>query len=259
MEFKSSQTLYENEIVCKVEPHEFNFSTNPTSVSGGSIIFDINEDGKFDINDVSYIFKYILGMLDITEIDRDALLESNLSIKTEQIENSSSNDLVLTESEDVILMDLFFNSDILEVSGDREKAIGKLKRLYDAGEFDIDGDGITSENDAKLLVRYFAGRTGEKLTKNLINKYGNATRTKSIDITNYLDEKTGKNIGRKILDDFIDFEEKEKNDKQGSYLAPFATTIGLYSGLDLVMVAKLGKPVKILPNYPINFLIKFDA
>ena len=127
VEFKSSQTLYENEIVCKVEPHEFNFSTNPTSVSGGSIIFDINEDGKFDINDVSYIFKYILGMLDITEIDRDALLESNLSIKTEQIENSSSNDLVLTESEDVILMDLFFNSDILEVSGDREKAIGKLK------------------------------------------------------------------------------------------------------------------------------------
>ena len=30
LEFKSMHTLYENEILCRVEPHEFNFSTNPT-------------------------------------------------------------------------------------------------------------------------------------------------------------------------------------------------------------------------------------
>ena len=72
------------------------------------------------------------------------------------------------------------------------------------------------------------------------------------------DEKTGKNLGREILKDFQDFSENDKQDSTGSYLAPYATTIGLYSGLELAMVAKLGKPVKILPNYPINFLIKFD-
>jgi hypothetical protein len=74
----------------------------------------------------------------------------------------------------------------------------------------------------------------------------------------FLDEKTGKNLGREILKDFQDFSENDKQDSTGSYLAPYATTIGLYSGLELAMVAKLGKPVKILPNYPINFLIKFD-
>ena len=62
-----------------------------------------------------------------------------------------------------------------------------------------------------------------------------------------------------ILDDFLNYKENDAIDKRGSYLAPYATTIGLYSGLDLVMVAKLGKPVKILPNYPINFLVKFDT
>ena len=42
-------------------------------------------------------------------------------------------------------------------------------------------------------------------------------------------------------------------------LHPYATTIGLYSGLELVAVAKVGKPTKITPSYPINFLIKYDG
>ena len=63
-----------------------------------------------------------------------------------------------------------------------------------------------------------------------------------------------------ILDEFFGLaKENDAKDKVGSYLAPYATTIGLYSGLDLVMIAKLGKPVKIVPNYPINFLVKFDT
>ena len=102
------------------------------------------------------------------------------------------------------------------------------------------------------------GRRGNYLTRNLISKYDDSTRKDSSSIIKYLDEQTGKNLGKEILKDFQDFSENDKKDSLGSYLAPYATTIGLYSGLDLVMVAKLGKPVNILPNYPINFLIKFD-
>ena len=61
------------------------------------------------------------------------------------------------------------------------------------------------------------------------------------------------------MQDFLDYDENDKNDTTGSYLAPFATTIGLYDNPDLVMTAKLGSPVKIVPNYPINFLIKYDS
>jgi hypothetical protein len=37
-----------------------------------------------------------------------------------------------------------------------------------------------------------------------------------------------------------------------------ATTIGLYSGLELIAVAKLGNPIKLDGSLPVNFLIKMD-
>jgi hypothetical protein len=49
-------------------------------------------------------------------------------------------------------------------------------------------------------------------------------------------------------------------DPTGSYLAPFITTIGLYDNeLNMVAVAKLARPMKSLPDYPLNFIIRFDT
>ena len=49
-------------------------------------------------------------------------------------------------------------------------------------------------------------------------------------------------------------------DKTGSYLAPFITTIGLYDdACNLLAVAKLPTPIKSLPDYPINFIVRFDT
>ena len=49
-------------------------------------------------------------------------------------------------------------------------------------------------------------------------------------------------------------------DPTGSYLAPFITTIGLYDeDGDMVAIAKLPKPIKNLPDYDVNFLIRFDT
>ncbi len=48
-------------------------------------------------------------------------------------------------------------------------------------------------------------------------------------------------------------------DQTGSYLRPYITTIGFYDDqYELVMVAKLAKPVKKLPDYPLNFIVRFD-
>ena len=260
LEFKSTQTLYENEILCRVAPNEFNFSTNPTSLTRGSIEFDINEDGKFDINDVTYIFKYIMGITttEASELRVKEELYQGMGVG-ESSRNWPANDVVLTENEDVLLMDLFMNATTNSADFDEEYILNKLESLYNKGAFDIDGDGVTSTSDAKLLIRYFMGRTGTSLTNGLVDGFGSATRFNPSDIVNHLDELTGKNIGREILKDFTNYKENDQKDTMGSYLAPYATTIGLYSGLDLVMVAKLGKPVKILPNYPINFLIKYDS
>jgi hypothetical protein len=59
---------------------------------------------------------------------------------------------------------------------------------------------------------------------------------------------------------FDDYEYSSSLDPTGSYLAPYITTIGLYDDeLNMVAVAKLPKPIKSLPDYPVNFIVRFDT
>jgi hypothetical protein len=56
-----------------------------------------------------------------------------------------------------------------------------------------------------------------------------------------------------------DYFTKGLTDETGSYLRPYITTIGFYDDeFDLIFVAKLAKPVKKLPDYPLNFIVRFD-
>jgi len=59
---------------------------------------------------------------------------------------------------------------------------------------------------------------------------------------------------------FDDYMVSGSTDQTGSYLAPFITTIGLYDDeLNMVAVAKLPQPIKSLPDYPLNFIVRFDT
>lgn len=59
---------------------------------------------------------------------------------------------------------------------------------------------------------------------------------------------------------FDDYMYSGSLDSTGSYLAPMITTIGLYDDeLNMVAVAKLPQPIKSLPDYPVNFIIRFDS
>jgi hypothetical protein len=59
---------------------------------------------------------------------------------------------------------------------------------------------------------------------------------------------------------FDDYEYSGSLDPTGSYLAPYITTIGLYDdSLNLLAVAKLPQPIKSEPDYPVNFIIRFDT
>ena len=67
-------------------------------------------------------------------------------------------------------------------------------------------------------------------------------------------------INPNIVAKFSDFEFSSSVDPTGSYLAPFITTIGLYDDTNnMVAVAKLPKPIKSLPDYPVNFVVRFDT
>lgn len=59
---------------------------------------------------------------------------------------------------------------------------------------------------------------------------------------------------------FDDYFISSSVDPTGSYLTPFITTIGLYDDeLNMVAVAKLPQPIKSLPDYPVNFIVRFDT
>jgi hypothetical protein len=261
VEFLGTHTLYETEILCGVTPNEFNVSTNPTSLIHNQILYDINNDGKFDIRDLIYIYKFLTGYTNVTTLKSDEITDGEVpgGISVEHDTMWPNSDVLLTESEDAILM--FFEREAENVIlDDYEKTLPILKNLKDAGHFDIDNDGNSGSADAKLIIRYFKGNEGFDLVRGLLNK--KSQRRIPRDIVEFLDEKTGKNNGVQILPDFERYTDLEKLIKDGKTLeamCPYVTTIGLYSGLDLVGLAKLAKPTKITPNYPINFLIKYDG
>ena len=59
---------------------------------------------------------------------------------------------------------------------------------------------------------------------------------------------------------FGDYEVSSSIDPTGSYLAPYITTIGLYDdSMTMVAVAKLGRPIKSLPDFPVNFIVRIDT
>ena len=63
-----------------------------------------------------------------------------------------------------------------------------------------------------------------------------------------------------VKPEFLEYDFSSSIDPTGSYLAPYITTIGLYDDeLNMVAVAKLPQPIKSLPDYPLNFIVRFDT
>ena len=63
-----------------------------------------------------------------------------------------------------------------------------------------------------------------------------------------------------VFSGFGEYDYSSSLDTTGSYLAPYITTIALYDNdLNMVAVAKLPQPIKSLPDYPLNFIVRFDT
>jgi hypothetical protein len=81
----------------------------------------------------------------------------------------------------------------------------------------------------------------------------------TLDNGNILDYRYSGSIGA-INAGFEHYDLSGSVDSTGSFLAPYITTIGLYDDAgDLVVVAKLPKPIKSEPQTPVNFIIRFDT
>ena len=235
--YKSQQTFYEKQVLCRIEPGEFNYSTNPSALVKNEFEFDIDKNNYFTYVDLDLILRYI-------------------SLKT-------NNDYQWYD----YLSDIFTDDDESWYTYYSQKYnltnkdasyhipyINYLESIYNS--FDLDGNNKIQIGDSYLMFKYFTNT----LTKDIIFKYADIRSSrKSVEaIIRYMDEKTGKYGYGKITPQFFGFDHSSSLDKTGSYLAPFITTIGLYSGAELIGVAKLGTPIKNSGELPLNILVKWD-
>ncbi len=111
--------------------------------------------------------------------------------------------------------------------------------------------------DGKMMWKYFIKKLNFTNYKSYLNTLSN--RNNYDDIIRFLDNQTGKSIKNYVKQPFFNYQYSSSIDPTGSYLAPYITTVGLYSGCDLVAVAKLAQPIKNTGEIPINISVKWDT
>lgn len=240
-DYKSKHSIYEKQFVCTVEPGEFNVSTNPTAITKSISILDVNNNGVFDFQDLDIIMRYmqyknsnILGYYSFdwsSSIVKTPDEISFYNFNADQWDNT----------------DHLFSSSLSYFENDNPTFVDNL---------DFNQDAKVDVKDMNILWKYYSNRLDEKSYLSYINV--NSQRKNVSDVLIYINNLSKRYEIPMIKQEFFDYESNYATDKTGSFLAPFVTTIGLYSGLELVAVAKLASPVKLPKTIPLNFVVKLD-
>ena len=240
LNFQSSQTIYEKQIVCPVDIGEFNVSTNPTAVVLPDAPFDINKNGMFDFQDVDVLLRYM-------EYKTTEPSGQPITDWTSSILDTSTNEeptVYAMYSSSWQGTDSLFSSSYSYIDNS----------LYSS--LDFTNNNKIDYNDMSILWKYFIYRLTQKNYESYITP--NSQQKYLSSIIDYLNSQTLRGKPPAINQNFLDYTTLSSQDPTGSYLAPYATSIGLYSGTELVIIAKLGSPIKITPDFPINFIVKID-
>lgn len=240
IKYKSNITLYENQTICRIETGEFNVSTNPTSVYKNDFDFDIDGDKNFTFNDLDLILRYISSKNSNNQRWWEVVVDGTY-------EESLFNYYTGSLGQD--------NNYYVSKSVTNMSEYNYLVSID--SKLDINNDKMLNTNDMFILWKYFISELTENTLKPFINV--KCMRSKYSDVLNYLDKSSGKYNLTHIKPEFFGYEYSSSIDTTGSYLAPYITTVGLYSGTDLVAVGKLGTPIKNSKDFPINILVKWDV
>jgi hypothetical protein len=244
--FKGQHTIFEKQVVCSVSPGEFNVSTNPSATTRNTSSLDVNQNGRFDFQDVDILLRYM---------QYKNTTQQGLTVSTDW---SSS---IVTADDEINLLNWYqtdTNYDVEHTSIVTSESIVRWETtdMWVQDVLDFNQDNKIDERDLSILWKYFANRLTQENYAQFITP--SCTRKLFSDIIDHLNYLSQKHAVPQIKSQFLDYERLSSNDKTGSYAAPMATAIGLYDGLDLIAVAKLGSPIKITPELPINFVVKMD-
>lgn len=244
IQFKSHHTLFEKQIICTINPGEFNVSTNPSALVIPTASLDINKNGKVDFQDIDVILSY--------------MQYKNTSFLGFPISTDWSSSVVITDDERSLYQWYKNNAELVGTDTLYSQSFQRWEttETWMQDVFDLNDDNKIDIRDMNIMWKYFSNR----LTQGNYGTYITPSCQRKLfsDIIDYMDGLTQKTAVPHINPHFLTYESSVALDKTGSYLAPMVTTIGLYNGLDLVGIAKLGSPIKITPELPINFVVKMD-
>jgi hypothetical protein len=235
MKYNSQLTLHEKQYICTVEPGEFNISTNPTAITSSMVDYGVINTDIFNFDNLDIILRYI-----------------NTRITVNNSEKWWTN-FVSGDIDESIFN--FYSSSYYDY--DSNRLTNELKSKCSFINFDVNGDGTANYQDGSAIWKYFI----QDFTINNYQNYLNprSRRNNYDDMISFLNEKTGKSNKKLVKQEFFEYNYSSSLDPTGSYLAPYITTVGLYSGAELVAIAKLAQPIKNTGEIPINIVIKWDT
>lgn len=245
LQLKSKHTIYEKQTICTVNPGEFNVSTNPTAITRNASSFDINGNGYVDFQDVDVLLSYM--QYKNTQLYGSGTITTNWSSSIVTKDDEQSLLRYYKSAYDTSHTDILISESISRY----EFADTSIQTTLDFNQ-----DNRIDTNDINILWKYFTNRLTQENYTSYITP--SCIRRLFSDIMDHMDNLIKRTSVPVIKSGFFDYERLSASDKTGSYLAPMVTTIGLYNGLDLVAVSKLGAPIKITPEFPINFIVKMD-
>ena len=246
LSFKGEHTIFEKQVICSVAPGEFNVSTNPSAVIFPEAEFDINNNGFFDFQDLDVILRY--------------MQYKNTSILGVPVSTDWSSSVVITNDEQSALR--FYQTETSYDEGHTQEMTSASISSWETTDtqmqtdLDFNQDNRIDIRDMNIIWKYFTHRLTQINYATYITPA--CQRKLFSDVLDYLNSKTQLGANTLINPMFLDYERLVATDKTGSFLSPIATSVGLYSGLDLVAIAKLGTPIKITPELPLNFVVKMD-
>lgn len=122
-----------------------------------------------------------------------------------------------------------------------------------------------SRNPTAVYTRTVTRHTIEETSKdpaiNIINYGLQYVRQKNV-LENgvILDYRYGSTTTAGVSGGFEHYSLSSSVDSTGSFLTTYVTTIGLYDDTnELLAIAKLPRPIKLEPSYPVNFIVRFDT
>ena len=292
----SERTIVDEFNIIDIPQNKYGEQIKPNSVVytdlDNSISF--NDNGNSELTSLSPIYTIVsldLSSSEIVIIDND-LEEFTLTIGNLDLD---SGEVVLTfggNSDSVIFATIDFETATLTTESDIEISGLNIDKLSYGNIFYSDGLIVLTNNtlsdrykltykstktihETEVLVSVNEGQFNYSQNPSAVEvtlsgsydftttAVNNAFPSQTKKIKEVLDIKrkqtytgtTGSNQGT-----WNDYFESSSTDPTGSYLTPFITTIGLYDNdNNMIAVAKLPKPIKNLPDYDVNFIVRLDT